>query len=158
MASARASGGGVRRGAASAALGSACGGAAHAAVPWAETISALGASGAQLIVALADRPVAGHCFVPTLVCATRSGACPDADVVLGGSGARESDGGRGAESGRGRAADADVDLECAERAAVWSDAILRAMRDAASRRVVTNAQRNGHTAFQISRGSVGVSM
>ena len=146
MASSRTSGGSVQCSATPAAFGvnSACGGAAHAAVPWAETISALGASGAQLIVALADRPVAGHSFVPTLVCTMHSAACPDADVVLVESDARESDGERGVGS--------------VQRAAAWSDVILCAMRDVASRRVVTNAERHGHTAFQISRGRDGVSM
>ena len=136
--------------AAAAAAASKGGGVAGAAAefsptPWVETISALGASGAQLVVVLADRPVVGHPFVPTLVVsAGKRASCPDADLVLAEVVTIEEGGG-----------ELSVD---ATNDAVWADALLEAMRDVASRRVETNAALNGNVAFQISRGNTGVSL
>jgi altronate dehydratase len=103
----------------------------------AEILTGLGATAVQVLAVLASARVPAHPMLPTLAVLTGS-AGPDRRRVT---------------------RNADILLaDCPEDAASGADSFLRVACNAASRRMIPRANAEGHTAFQVSRGLLGVSV
>lgn len=100
---------------------------------WVETLTGLGATGIELVVAhIGDRPVQAHRMIPVLQIAS--------DPAIG---ARYGD---------------DLDLALGGDPATWAEAILDAILSVANRDYAPKLNVRGNTDFQFTRGLLGVSM
>ena len=97
---------------------------------WIETLTGLGATGVELMLAHVDgQPRQAHPLVPLLQVASAS-ASPSVDV----------------------------DLTLTGPASTWTDALLRLLLDTASRDYAPKLYALGNTDFQVSRGLLGISL
>ena len=97
---------------------------------WIETLTGLGATGVELMLAHVDgQPRQAHPLVPLLQVASAS-ASPSVDV----------------------------DLTLTGPASTWTDALFRLLLDTASRDYAPKLYALGNTDFQVSRGLLGISL
>ena len=108
---------------------------------WAENVTALGAAGAQLVLAYSSFPVSSHPLLPTVVVTGPSSASgksfADADVIL--------------------AAQDEVN-QVDSYPAAWYDSMVATVVEVAARRQVPRGNSNGNVHFQLYRGKFGVSV
>lgn len=100
---------------------------------WVETLTGLGATGVELMLAHAGaHPMQGHPLVPLV-------QVSGAESVL-------------------RAYRGDLDLALEGESAGWAQQLLQLLMEVASRRLAPKALAQGNTDFQITRGLLGISM
>ena len=98
---------------------------------WVETLTGLGATGVELMLAHVDgHPRQAHPLIPLLQVASASADAPSVDV----------------------------DLTLTGPASTWRDALLRLLLDTASRDYTPKLYALGNTDFQVSRGLLGISL
>jgi len=96
---------------------------------WAETLTGLCSTGAQVVLAHSRRSVSGHPVVPVFVVASSRSECPDADAVIG-----------------------------EDEAASGPEAALEALAAVLSRTKRTAVDASGNIGWQITRGKMCVSV
>ncbi len=98
---------------------------------WVETLTGLGASGVELMLAyITDHPRQAHPLIPLLQVTAESFESP---LV-------------------------DVDLHLTESVDTWPDQLLQLLLDTASRTYTPKLYAQGNTDFQVSRGLLGISL
>ena len=100
---------------------------------WSEIVSGLGATGVEILLThVGEHPLQGHPLIPLLQVSASEAVAEEFA--------------------------ADLDLRLTGRASDWGGQLLRLVTDTASRRCRPRLWARGNTDFQITRGTLGVSM